>query len=348
MKRPAILVIDDEVSHFDVIEALFNRQNYQLYYAGNGEDAIGSLDAFNPDLILLDVLMPGSNGIEVCRRIKSLPQWQSVPIIVLTILDTKTTFTSCINAGADDFITKPFDSRDLRARVNSMLKLKQQHDKNQILSRIQTNAVNLLEGTLNELRGSLDSHVSHDDLLNRIEQSARRLENLTAKFQIYMELELAANQPGTWQTDESQSLMAAMATVETLAQKYNRSNDLTLMIEDAEVPILARYLSIILYELVDNALKFSLPETLIEVSSEVLGDFVTVSVHDAGQGMPEEQVATIEEAIEFKQQVYRQQDTEMGLKIVKRIVELVGGSFFLKSIYLEGTTVTFTLPIVGN
>lgn len=344
MKRPNILVIDDEVSHFDVIDALFNRQNYQLYYASSGEDAIVSLNAFKPDLILLDVLMPGISGIEVCRRIKALPQWQSVPIIIVTILDTKTNLTSCVKAGADDFITKPFDSIELRTRVHSMLKIKTQHDKNKILSRIQANTINLLESALGELRGSLASQLSPDELRGRIEQSTDRLEKLTAKFQIYMELELAASQSVPLQTDAGHNLSVAAEIVKVLAHKYNRSQDISLRIEDAEVSMPARYLSIIFNELVDNALKFSLPETSIIVRSAVTENFVTLLIHDSGQGMTEEKIASIDDAIQFERSMDEQNNGGIGLKIVKKIVALVGGKFLIKSVPQQGTTVQVTLP----
>lgn len=348
MKRPIILVIDDEVSHFDVIEALFNRQNYQLCYVSSGEDAIVSLDAFKPDLILLDVLMPGISGIEVCRRIKALPKWQSVPIIVVTILDTRATLTSCVSAGADDFLTKPFDSIELRTRVQSMLKIKQQFDENETLSRIQTNTVSLLESTLDELRSSLASPLPYDDKLNRIEQSTRRLENLTAKFQIYMELELASTQPLPSQGAESHPLSMAVANINALAKKYGRSQDLILQVEDINLPLPARYLTTVLNELVDNALKFSSPNTPVTIDSKVFKDFVTLSIRDTGPGMTSEQIASIDDSIQFNRQVYGQGDSGMGLKIVKKIVALVGGQFLITCDDPHGTIVQITLPITGN
>ncbi len=348
MKRSVILVIDDEVSHFDVIEALFNRQNYQLYYAANGEDAIASLDAYQPDLILLDVLMPGSNGIEVCRQIKALPQWKRVPIIVVTIIDTKRILTSCVNAGADDWITKPFDSIELHTRVQSMLEIKQQRDENQILSRIQTNTVNLLESTLDELRSSLTPQLSHNDLFTRVEQSARRLETLTAKFQIYMELELVTNSSMRLPVDDKTTLSSVIKTLGDLAQSYNRYDDLILLIDDTEISVPIRYLSIIFNELVDNALKFSLPKTPITVRSGILEDCLTLSVHNLGQAMTETQIATIDDAIQFDRNAYGPSNNGLGLKIVKRIVSLMDGQLMIASDNQQGTMIHIMLPLKSS
>jgi len=129
MNLASVLIIDDEADNFDVIETILGNQNYQLHYAASGQDAIAYLDTFQPDLILLDVMMPVMDGIEVCERIKALPAWQAVPIIMVTALHSKEDLAKCMNAGADDFISKPLNSLEFRARVSSMLRIKEQHDR---------------------------------------------------------------------------------------------------------------------------------------------------------------------------------------------------------------------------
>jgi len=127
MDCPSLLIIDDEPKNFDVIETLLSEQDYQLHYASNGQEAIDSLDLFNPDVILLDVMMPGIDGIAVCQRIKAMSKWEAVPIIMVTALTTKTDLARCFAAGADDFISKPVNRLELTARVRSMLRIRQQY-----------------------------------------------------------------------------------------------------------------------------------------------------------------------------------------------------------------------------
>jgi signal transduction histidine kinase/HPt (histidine-containing phosphotransfer) domain-containing protein len=129
MNLASVLIIDDEADNFDVIETILGDRDYQLHYAASGQDAIAYLDTFQPDLILLDVMMPVMDGIEVCERIKALPEWQAVPIIMVTALNSKEDLARCMNAGADDFISKPLNSLEFRARVSSMLRIKEQHDR---------------------------------------------------------------------------------------------------------------------------------------------------------------------------------------------------------------------------
>lgn len=127
MRLYSILIVDDDPDNFDVIETFLNDRDYQLHYAASGQEAIASLETFQPDLILLDVMMPGMDGIEVCRRIKAMPYWEAVPIIVVTALTTKKDLAQCLSAGADDFISKPVNRLELTARVRSMLRIRQQY-----------------------------------------------------------------------------------------------------------------------------------------------------------------------------------------------------------------------------
>ena len=371
----SILVVDDEPDNFDVIETLLSEQNYQLHYAANGKNAIASLDAFKPDLILMDVMMPEMDGIEVCRRIKANPEWQIVPIIMVTALNSKSDLANCLNAGADDFISKPINSVEMRARVHSMLRIKQQYDNIQALSQIQSNTINILESTLNELRGTLSSRMSHElntplngimgtisllqedienmdineirEMLGWVDDSAQRLENLTKKFLLYLELETSPSRQQSFKTAHTKfSSTVVASTLRSYVHKLKRSdNDLIFELEDAEIALSDRYLLTILHELVDNAVKFSSSGTRITINSQVVDNMFNLSVHDLGRGMTKEQVDRIDAFVQFERKTYEQQGIGLGLRIVKKIVELAGGIFAINSIYQQQTTVNISLPL---
>jgi diguanylate cyclase len=171
----SILVVDDEPDNFDVIETLLSGQNYRLHYAANGQEAIASLVTFNPDLILLDVMMPGMDGIEVCRYIKSMPQWEAVPIIMVTALNTKQDLAQCLITGADDFISKPVNRLELTARVRSMLRIRQQY---QQLSSFNTQ----LEITVQQRTAQLQTMI-FQDALTQLPSRAFLLQQLTEILQ---------------------------------------------------------------------------------------------------------------------------------------------------------------------
>lgn len=122
-----ILVVDDNPHNYDVIETFLADQDHCFHYAADGQTTLANLERFNPDLILLDLMMPGLNGLEVCQQIKKNSRWEGIPIIMVTALNSKQDLFRCLDAGADDFVTKPVNRMELRARVQSMLRIRQQY-----------------------------------------------------------------------------------------------------------------------------------------------------------------------------------------------------------------------------
>jgi len=121
--QPRILVIDDESIARITIDALLSSENYEMYFAENGEDGIAIASEIQPDIILLDVMMPGMNGFETCRKIRSMIALAEVPILLVTALDDRESRMAGLQAGADDFITKPYDIFELQVRIQNMTRL---------------------------------------------------------------------------------------------------------------------------------------------------------------------------------------------------------------------------------
>jgi two-component system cell cycle response regulator len=118
-----ILIVDDEPAGRDTLEALLMARGYNLAFASNGPEALAKAAELIPDLILLDVMMPDMDGFEVCQRLRADPLLTEVPIIMVTALDDRDSRLRGIEAGADDFVTKPFDRAELRARVQTITRL---------------------------------------------------------------------------------------------------------------------------------------------------------------------------------------------------------------------------------
>lgn len=123
-----ILVVDDEPIMRSILNDLLMSQGYQLEFAQNGFEAIEKLPMVKPDLILLDVMMPQMNGLEVCEWVKHNSEWQHIPVILVTALDSNSDVVRGLDAGADDFVRKPFNQIELLARIRSMLRIKTQYD----------------------------------------------------------------------------------------------------------------------------------------------------------------------------------------------------------------------------
>jgi len=118
-----ILIVDDEPAGRQTLESILDGQGYHLEMAENGPQALERANRLLPDVILLDVMMPGMDGFEVCRRIRNTPALAEIPIIMLTALDDRQSFLSGLESGADDYITKPYDRHELRARLLGITRL---------------------------------------------------------------------------------------------------------------------------------------------------------------------------------------------------------------------------------
>jgi putative two-component system response regulator len=123
-----ILIVDDETGARAALEFLLRREGFEVRDAADGPAAIQECASFRPDLILLDIVMPGMDGFEVCRRIKATPETRLTPVVLITGLTGTEDRIMGINAGADDFLSKPIDLNELLARTRSLLRLKQYTD----------------------------------------------------------------------------------------------------------------------------------------------------------------------------------------------------------------------------
>lgn len=174
-----VLIVDDEYIGRETLQSVLEGEGYELEMAENGLQAIEKAKKLLPDVILLDVMMPGMTGFEVCQRIRSDPQIAEIPIIILTALDDRESLLNALKAGADDFISKPFDRYELRARLlgitrlNRYQKLLQERAK---LREANAQLLNAYEATIEGLSHALD-------LRDReTEGHSRRVTELTIKL----------------------------------------------------------------------------------------------------------------------------------------------------------------------
>jgi adenylate cyclase len=126
-RRPKILAVDDTPENLKLLDAILTTRGYDLATAPNGTTALEMIGTVQPDLILLDIVMPGLNGYDVCRRLRDDPATRFLPIVMITASGDQER-VQALEAGADDFIPKPFNQLELLARVRSLLRLKEYYD----------------------------------------------------------------------------------------------------------------------------------------------------------------------------------------------------------------------------
>lgn len=373
MNIPTILVVDDQPDNFDIIETLLADQNYQLYYAASGHDAFEILATLQPDLILLDVMMPEIDGLQVCREIKADPKLASIPIVMVTALNTKEDLAHCLQSGADDFISKPIHKTELQARVHSMLRIKQQYDEINDLSQIQAETISLLQSSLDVLRTNLVASLPHElntplngilgglnlllfdldelpaeeirELLEISQSAALRLESVVQRILLYLQLELTGQIPRQLREQTSRLSLVIETVLTNHADHLKRQDDIRLSLHETEIQLPSNYCHALFNELVDNAFKFSTPGTPIQIVSDQDGNSCNISICSYGRTMTPEQIESIGAFMQFDRKLYEQQGLGLGLKIVQSIVKAIDGSFSIRSVPPDQTMILLQLPV---
>ncbi len=173
-RQPLILIVDDTVKNLQVLGSILKAENYKIAIASNGNQAILTANEIKPDLILLDVMMPELDGFETCKKLKSFPEVKEVPVIFLTAKVETEDIIEGFKAGAVDYITKPFNSYELKARVKTHIELKISRDlleqKNAILKKL-----SITDG----LTGLFNHRYTTDALSRFIEENIRYKEPLS-------------------------------------------------------------------------------------------------------------------------------------------------------------------------
>jgi PAS domain S-box-containing protein len=127
MNKQKILVVDDEQMNIELLDGILSK-DYEVVTALSGIEALVKVEKTFPDIVLLDVMMPNMNGYSVCKQLKSSPKTMSIPIVMVTALKEREDKIKAIEAGADDFLSKPVDMLELTSRVKSLIRVKQYHD----------------------------------------------------------------------------------------------------------------------------------------------------------------------------------------------------------------------------
>jgi len=174
-----VLIVDDEYSGRQTLESILDGEGYNIEMAENGLQALEKAKQLLPDVILLDVMMPGMTGFEVCQHIRNDPTVAEIPIIILTALDDRDSLLNALKAGADDFISKPFDRFELRARLLGITRLNRYHK----LVKERTDLTNANNQLLSAYEATIEGWSHAMDLRDKeTEGHSRRVTELTLQL----------------------------------------------------------------------------------------------------------------------------------------------------------------------
>jgi two-component system, sensor histidine kinase and response regulator len=376
-KIPQILIVDDEERNIRLFKAMLLSENYDLSGVFSGEDALRAVAAIRPDLILLDIMMPGIDGLQVCRLLKQNEATRAIPVIIVTALDQKQHRIKAIEVGADDFLSKPVDRTELIVRVKSLLRIKAYHDelrdrmaeiarKNRDLLELQKTKDGLTHMIVHDLRSPLSAIsgkielflIQNGDLSKtqrgQIKSCLDSCNELADMIQSLLDIQkMKENKLHLNKQKTALRLVANEAMEQFMPKARAKQIVLTSTFSETDIaPMIDRsFIKRVIGNLIDNAIRHTSEKGKTEISIDPTprNGSVCVAVSDNGSGLaPEfhEKIFEPFEQVALKLPGAKVGSCGLGLAFCKMAVEAHNGEIWVESAG-EGTgsTFRFTLPL---
>ncbi|NRT80297.1 hybrid sensor histidine kinase/response regulator [Clostridium beijerinckii] len=361
-----ILIVDDNPNNIQVVATIISENGYELGIAMNAIEAYKFLEENIPELILLDVDMPEIDGFEVCSTLKKSSKYKDIPIIFLTVQDEKDDIVKAFDLGAVDYVTKPFNRKELVSRVRTHISLKKTKDelkkKNLELERTLEMKDEFLSIISHEFRTPLNvissaiqamNYICCNELSDKAKKYLRMIRQNT-----FRQLRLVNNLLDITRVNagrikiNKKNVDIVFLTKSIIESIYTyvalKSIDVTFvsLIEKKIIGIDDEKYERILLNLLSNATKFTPEGKPIIVTLSSINDKICVEVKDKGIGIPEDKANIIFERFgQVDSSLSRQAEgAGIGLSLVKKFVEALGGSISVKSELGKGSTFTILLP----
>jgi signal transduction histidine kinase len=375
--KSKILIVDDEIKNIRLFKAMLMSESYLTFEALSGEQALEMVSVVNPDLILLDVMMPGINGFDVCRKLKRADETKIIPIVMVTALSEKAHRLEALEAGADDFLSKPVDRSELVVRAKSLLRIKTYHDElrarnseiaeqNEKLRELQKVKEGLTHMIIHDLNNPLSSIIGALDLILLKESalSQKTLGSMNAcldycrdlKDMILSLLGIHRMEEGKLNLDiEVSNITELIREVMQQSEFKAMKNQVRLFANRSKTPYTVAIdrglIKRVILNLLSNAIRHTPTGGKVEVKTDrnAADESIRLQVVDTGNGLAPEYHQKVFD--KFEQVCLNQEGVALGsgglgLAFCKMAVEAHGGKIWVESEGEgQGANFQFTLPV---
>ena len=360
--KSKIMIVDDMPLNRQLLCAVLDEDLYELVEASSGEEALQMMGDDLPDLVLLDVMMPGMGGFEVCRVMKESAQWRHIPIIVITALNEAEDYVRAIECGADDFMSKPFNNVVLRARIRSYLSAKQMSDEVRKLQKFRYELLRMIShdfnnyfgavlGAIELLSGSEELQPRHTKWVRRAHHAIQQAGRLLTNFLDIEKIESKELKPTA--TKVNVTVLVTKIIDEARRDRTQRDIEFryrhgTIVTCNTDAELLRRTLE----NLIDNAIRYSDDDSQVVVECEKTPDGLRLAVANHGDVlMPEELDHVFDRFNHIQRYVELERGgTGLGLAFCKTAVDALGGTIRASSPapeWSDGVYIEVTLPADG-
>lgn len=351
-----ILVVDDQPANLRVVSSLLSRHGYEVFTAADGADALAMLPDLRPDLVLLDMLMPNMDGFALLGEIKQNPELLRLPVVFLTVAQDRDLLLRAFDAGAVDYVTKPFMPEELLARVNAHVGLKQTRDRLERIARERQELVNLVA---HDLKNPLSSIWFASDMLLKGETKPERVpryhrmihdsaEDALGYIRRYLE-----TQDSSRKAAEVHAATSLREVIEWLVDRYALQFEDRGVLLQAHAPDVAPVVAVdalvlrqVAENLVTNAIKYA-PLSNLDISLRGSGEgFWQLLIEDRGPGIARD----LQHALfrPFQRLAHADKDdgrsTGLGLSLAKQIIVNLGGQLWYEDREGGGARFIIELP----
>lgn len=339
MKREKVLIVDDEPDLLDLIDFNLTRSGFLTSSAFDGHEAMVKLESFEPDILVLDLMLPGLDGWEVCRQLKQ--KTKEVPVIMLTAKGMPEDKVRGFEFGADDYITKPFNVKELIVRIENLLDKKRSKDAHKLLIHEMTNNLYVIGGYSEMLseEGSLPIKEKQAEYLNQISRHVVYTTELILGMGTLMEIESGEFSLTLEKCSVADIAESVAKSYKAVAAQKNISINIAVDRLAPEVNANRTALRQVFANLIGNAVKYSGEHGEVEVCVLPALDGVLAVVQDNGLGIPAVQLPHIfKKGYRADNAARNTRGSGLGLFVSKTLLSKMGAVISVESIEGEGST----------
>jgi len=343
---PDILIVDDTHENLQLLMEVLSRAGYSVRPVADGPTALMTAQAKPPDLILLDVTMPGMNGFEVCAELSKVESTKDIPVIFITARNDTEVIVKSFKAGGKDFISKPFREEELLARVGMRLEILEKRklllQKNRDLKRMNEKQNELLHVLCHDLQSHFGNVQSSLQIAKNFPENREEMMGLASSSSEYG-LELIALFRQLIYLEEKEIMLSKVNLSECFNKSMsilkNRMKEKEILLETSiprEIHVLAEPVTLynsVINNLLTNALKFSLRGSKILVQTSINKKSIQLKIRDFGIGIPSRLLKNIFNPVKktHRSGTENELGTGFGMPLVKKYMETYGGQIQIQS-----------------